>query len=237
MSKSTFIQIKSDDRDSGNSSSFLLTLPRPIRDAKRLSLLNAELPVTFYTIRSGYNNTFHFRRQTSSFTASVSEGVYTITTLLTALATAMTTADPDTSVTFSVSSTTNKVTMTSNNGSSMRIITLTTLGKQLGFTETTSLATSTTAASAYSIGDNVVFMRLANISSTNMMGIAAAFRIPITQDAGYVEFYNANSSSIQYVDLDGSTLSFLQVSLIDRYGNDLSLNGAEWSLFLRVDHD
>lgn len=219
-------------RDSGSSHSFRYTLNNPVKNARRITLMEAEIPLTCYNVRSGYNNTVQFTRSSTTYTATVTEGVYTVSTLLTALATAMTTADSGTTFSFAASSTTNKVTLTSSNS----ITTVDTyLSKQLGFTSGQS-GVSITGTNAFVLGDLFLFLRLNNLPTNLVSKVPASFRIQIPQDPGYVVFYQPESSSAQHIDLDGqTTLNHLEVNLIDLYGGAVSLNGAEFSMLLRVD--
>jgi hypothetical protein len=164
----------------------------------------------------------------------VSEGQYTLPSLLTALASALNSAGSN--VTFSFTTSTNllKVTIIA---SDLVIIGNTPLSRSLGFVEGQE-GSSIVGTNAYSIVDPYVFIRFNNLH-TNMAGhIHGHFRIPITQDAGYMEFFNAVTSSEQHFDLTGvPSVSQLQVSLVDQHGNDLSLNGVEFSFLIRIDHD
>lgn len=229
----SFVNIKSVDRDSGSSHAFRYTLNNPVQRASKITLLNVELPLTMYTVRSGYNATFVFTRSSTTYTATVSEGVYTVTTLLTALASAMNSADSSTTFSFSTSSVTNKITMTASN--SVTIASDTYLSKQLGFVSSQS-GTSITATNAYNITDMFFFIRFSNLPTNLISKVPASFRIQITQDLGYVQYYEPESTSQQHIDLDGNTtVNHLDIALVDLYGNTVSLNGCEWSLLLRVD--
>jgi hypothetical protein len=65
----------------------------------------------------------------------------------------------------------------------------------------------------------------------------ASFRIPLTADSGYIQFYSATDANQQFIDMDLSSLGHLDVCVVDQYGQPVSLNGAEFSFFLRVDKD
>lgn len=234
MSQTTFLPIESNDRASGTSSSFRWVLPSSVRNPRRVTLLNAEIPLTHYNVRST-NNTFVFSRSSVSYTATVTEGSYNLTTLLTALGAAMTAADTATTFSFSTSSTTNKVTLTSS--SSISIVTETILSKALGFTSSQS-GTTIVAANAYVLGDMVFFISLGNLPTNMRANVSAHFRIPLTQDRGYIQFYEATAVNQQFVECDNSAvLSSLDVSLVDIHGSAVSLNGSEWSMLLKIDYE
>jgi hypothetical protein len=74
--------------------------------------------------------------------------------------------------------------------------------------------------------------------ATNLVSTThAQYKIPLTADAGYIEFYSANPPSAQFFDMNEPRISQLSISLVDRNGFDVSLNGNEWSMLLRIDHD
>lgn len=232
MSNTSYIAIKSLDRSSGSSHNFVYRLPTNIKNVKRLSLLNAEIPLTSYTVRSGVNNTFTFIRSSTTYTATVTEGYYSASTLLTALATAIAAADTSTTASLAISTTTLKITLAASNSIT---ISDTILGEQLGFTAGQS-GTTITATNAYVIGDSHLFIQLKNLTTNMISAVPAHFRIQLTADVGYLQFYDG-SQNPQQVDTDGSTLNHLEVALVDSLGYSLSLNGAEWSLLLEVKYD
>lgn len=232
MSNTSYIAISSLNRTSGSSHNFTFRFPSTIKNVKKISLLQAEIPLNIYTVRSGVNNTFTFTRSAVTYTATVTEGVYTASTLLTALATAMTTADSGTTFSFATSSTTLKITMTASNSIS---ISSTNLSKQLGFTASQS-GTSITATNSYVVGDTHIFINLKNIQSNMISAVPAHFRIQLTADTGYMQFVD-NSQSPQTIEMDSSTLSHLDVAIVDSLGFPLPLNGSEFSMLLQVQYD
>lgn len=232
MSNTTYLAINSINRSSGSSHSFMFRFPSNIKNVKKVSLLNAEIPMTMYTVRSGVNNTFTFTRSAVSYTATVTEGVYTASTLFTALATAMTTADSSTTFSFATSSTTLKATLTASNSIT---ISDTILSKQLGFTSGQS-GTSITATNAYVVGDTHLFIQLKNLSTNMLSTVPSQYRIQLTADIGYIQFLSETSNP-QQVDTDTTTLNYFDVALVDSNGYFLSLNGAEWSMLLEVKYE
>jgi hypothetical protein len=229
-SSSLFLAIESVDRASGSSHQFTYQLPHSIKNVKRISLINVELPNTCYNVRSPYN-TFQFTRSSTTYTATVAEGNYTVTTLLTALATAMTAADSSTTFSFSSSSSTLKITMTSSNSVT---IGNTYLSRSLGFVNG-QIGTTIVASNTYVIGDTFLFLSLRNLPTNIISTSSSQFRIPLKADSGYIEFYSATDANQQFIDMDGSSLGHLDIVLVDQYGHPVSLNGAEFSMFLRID--
>jgi hypothetical protein len=229
-SSSQFLAIESVDRASGSSHQFTYTLPHSIKNVQRITLLNAEIPNTAYNVRSPYN-VFQFSYGQTQYTATVPEGVYTASTLLTALTTEMNAAQSGVTFSFSTSSTTLKLTMTATN--SVTVVD-TFLSRSLGFTSGQA-GTSITATNTYVIGDLFLFLQIRNLPTNVISTASAQFRIPLTADSGYIQFYTSNDSNQQFIDMDGSSLGHLDICLVDQYGNAVSLNGGEFSLFLRVD--
>lgn len=228
---SQFLALESVDRASGTSHQFTYTLPYSIKNVKRITLLNAEIPNTCYNVRSPYN-TFQFVRSSTTYTATVTEGVYTSTSLLLALATAMTATGAGTTFSFSSSSTTLKITMTATNSVTVGD---TFLSRSLGFTSGQQ-GTSITATNTYVIGDMFLFIQIRNLPTNVISTASAQFRVPLTADSGYIQFFASSPSNEQFIVMDGNTsLGHLDICIVDQYGNAVSLNGAELSLFLRID--
>lgn len=232
MSSSLFLAVESVDRSSGSSHQFTYNLPHSIKNVQRITLLNAEIPNTCYNIRSPYN-TFQFTRSSTTYTATVSEGNYTASTLLSVLATAMNTADASTTFSFTTSSTTLKITMTASNSVT---IGNTVLSRSLGFVSGQA-GTSITATNTYTIGDLFFFIQIRNVTTNIISTASAQFRIPLTADSQYIQFFTASEGNQQFIDTDGLTLGHLDVCLVDQYGQPISLNGSEWGMFLRIDKD
>lgn len=237
-SSSQFLAIESADRASGSSHDFRYTLPYSIRNVHRITLLNAEIPNTCYNVRSPYN-TFTFAKGATPGTrvwrtVSVAEGVYTVTSLLTALAAAMAAADTASTYSFTTSTTTLKITLTSSTYT--HEIGDTYLSRSLGFVSGQGASTTITANNTYVIGDMFLFLQIRNLPTNVISTASAQFRIPLTADTGYIQFLTSAPSNEQFIDMDGSSsLGHLDICIVDQYGNAVSLNGGEFSLFLRVD--
>jgi hypothetical protein len=230
MSSSLFLAIESVDRASGSSHQFTYTLPYSIKNVQRITLLNAEIPNTAYNVRSPYN-VFQFFYGNTPYTATVPEGVYTVSTLLTVLTTEMNAAQSGMTFSFSISSTSLKITMNSTDYVSVGD---TFLSRSLGFTSG-QLGASITATNTYVLGDMALNLVIRNLPTSIISTAAASFRIPLIADSGYIQFYAATESNQQFIDMDGSTLGHLDICLVDQYGSPVSLNGAEFSMFLRID--
>jgi hypothetical protein len=110
------------------------------------------------------------------------------------------------------------------------------LSRSLGFTSGQS-GTSITATNTYVIGDLFLFIQIRNLPTNVISTAPSSFRIPLTADSQYIQFFSATESSRQFIDMDGSTLGHLDVCLVDQYGQPLSLNGSNWSAFFRIDKD
>ena len=61
------------------------------------------------------------------------------------------------------------------------------------------------------------------------------FKIPITTDVGYMIYHNANAVFEQWADVFGQNVTYLDIALVDAYGNEVDLNGIEWSLLISID--
>ena len=54
------IFISSAKRNTGNSHNFHLTFEEPVRDVKKVKLLSCTIPVTWYNVQQGFNDTILF---------------------------------------------------------------------------------------------------------------------------------------------------------------------------------
>lgn len=232
MTSTRFLNVRSSDRDSGTATSFKYTLPTPIHDPIQISLVSAEIPLQHYNIRTNYN-TFTWTQSSTQYTATVTSGNYAISDLLTALASAMNTATGST-YTVTKSSTTLKITLAC---ATSMTLSETNLSKALGFTSGQS-GTSITATNSYCINtwDSYWALCIRNLTNNYISkGVYPTFKIPITVDSGYVLYHLENLTFFQYFIPETAQIGHLDVYLQDSYGNQVDLNGLEWSFTLKVE--
>jgi hypothetical protein len=231
-----FLNVRSQDRDAGSSSSssFKYTLPTAIKKPKRIDLISLELPLQVHNVRTGYN-TFQWTEGTVR-TATVASGSYNVADLLTALQVAMTAVTGST-YTFAVNTTTLRLTLTS---SASVTIGDTNLSRMLGFVQGQS-GTSVIATNSYSISshDSYYMISLNNMPSNFMCkNIPCTFKLIVSVDTGYILFHNTESLAGQHVDVSNiDQLAWLDISLYDMNALIVPLNGLEWSMTLAITYE
>lgn len=234
--RTLYLNVDSNQRTSTSVSSanFTQQLTHSVPCARRITVVSLEMPWTVYNVRSGVNNTFTFSITGGTYTATVTEGSYSMTALATALATALT-ATGVIAATVTYSSTTLK--MTINSSDSTFTVASTTLSSMLGFTNGQTGGTVVGTNAARNFVDNYFHVYFPQLGGDVLSLYPCTFRIPVPVDSGSVLYADFSSAvSPPTLDLDMPTsFSILQVKLLDQLGNTLSLNGAEWSMLLRID--
>jgi len=108
---SNFITISSSARDSGNRNNFKIKFTNPIESIHGVKISKVMVPNTWYVIMSGINDKIYFT-ETTNWTATLTEGYYTTTTLATEIQTQMNSAyTTDNNFSCSFSTTTYKYTI------------------------------------------------------------------------------------------------------------------------------
>lgn len=233
------IQVNLDTRQATTGTPFNCTLPlgTPVSgNIKRVTLKSVELPVGYYPIRSPYN-TFSFVRNSTTYTATVTEGNYTISTLLTALTTALNALSAGTTWGLSYSSTTNKVTATTTATAVVSVSSTWDLALALGFTSGESGA-SFTATNTYNLNfDLYLSLVIDNLPSSNLSNPPQTFKIPVNVGYGSVFYLGESSTFNQTVYCQGSAshLPNLRIRVLDRWGNNPSNNGLHFSFLLEIE--
>jgi len=232
--------INSVDRVSGTSDSFSIKLPYP-KKAKRVSIIGAAFPNSFYNVLLNFSDTIQFRETGSStiLTATVTAGSYTLTQLMTAVGTAMTSASANTSTyTLTVGTNTFLVTIATSNSTNFTILS-TNLGNNLGFTTNSTGALTQTAINLFNIaGPQLIYIIIKEFKKFDTSNITEAptFIIPLTNPFGSVQysgdqFMGWNSPVV----LTRESLDLLDISLAYNNGAPYLLNGQNWSMILRLE--
>lgn len=230
---------------SSGSSSFVVSLPRPIARIKRVQLLNLMLPNTVYNI-SASNNTIPFVVGVNTLTATLPVGNYTSDSLAAAVATALTSAANGTGVTFtaSVSATTGQMTITASSGTFQLLFSQSgTPWRELGFTNTnTSTAASLTGPNVVQISlPNFLFINVSEFSGSNnyiatSTQTTATFYAPLSTNGFNIsQFDERDFHQVLVFSPSISGISNLTVNVQDGNGNPVSLNGADWSMLLEIE--
>jgi hypothetical protein len=244
-----YLLVNSADRTSSSSSSsdFQINLKPAIFGIKSIKLISAQLPTTFYNIRTGVNDRVCFNRSSTNYSAQIAAGNYTIAGLLSSIQTAMNALDANSYV-CSYSSTTLKVTISGTSSFSLNWSSNPSASAgmyyELGWTAAdTSSATSQTAPNVFDLS-NPKYLYLwipelparDRIISTNATD-KASFIIPISVNGGTIDAYTEASNFVQIKDQNGFILQSFTVQLYERNNRQITLNGIEWSFILELDID
>jgi hypothetical protein len=237
----TFYQIKSSDRTSGTAASFVLSLESPFKSIKQLtevSLVAATIPNTIYNVRTGVNSSISWIHSGTKL-ATLTPGNYTITDLLTLVAAAMNAADANTYA-FTYNSSTFKVTATAAGAFSFASTTSSFWTSILGITDFTTSGTSISGSQVINLNPSAnIYLKIdemgLSMQTTNQLE-QDLFTIPVSVAGGYLIQYTEGSGWRQDKTFYSSPrdINKLTVSLFLQNNELVELNGAEWSMILRM---
>jgi hypothetical protein len=199
------------------------------RCLRAVKLMNVQLPIGWYNIRSPYNAI-----TIDSTTYTIPPGNYTIAALISALNTLITAGVGA----FSVSAVTNLVTYTPFSGSStITTGTIPTLGTLLGFTSGQS-GTTIVSTNSYNINfDTYVSVYIPNIGTSSMETNLCTFKIPIGPTAqGATVYWAEKTQDTQIVNVTDSSVMVDRfiIKVFDRYGQPMNNNGVDWSFTMEI---
>ena len=239
MSATTdWLYINSEDRldaKSTTSSDFKLEFKSSLGGRYLLSYL--QIPVSVYNVNTN-NHQIPFEESGTPKFAQLTPGNYTATTLATEIGTRMTATSGVSNFTVTYDTKTSKFTIVSTNnfrliynlfpGSSSR--------KLLGFNEaTTSNATSHTSDNVIDLAyPRAIFINVReNVDSTftSPTGFNSTFYIPVSYAFGSPQILDAQTFP-QTLELSDRT-KYLTITLPDKNGATLDLNGVDWEMMLR----
>jgi hypothetical protein len=231
------LYIDSAQRSSGTSVDFTLQLGSSIAKVLEVEVIGAEIPFTFYGI-TATNNRISWTAASTTYSATVTPGNYTVGQFVTALKAAMAAQQAGWTITYS--SQTYKLTFTHAVPFTIDL-TNTTMTKVIGLTAQTALGTTATMANAL----NVSGPRYLLIKSR------ALTRPKITRP-----FLNQSQDDVLYkVSIQGGpgdilvekntypnllrygvrqTIKNIDFQLTDDQGNLIDLNGQDWSLSVNL---
>lgn len=246
---SQLISISSRDRSNGTVSRYDIKFTNPICNIGLIKSMQVSIPYTWYTVMSGINDKIYITvAGPTTYTATITEGSYTITSLIAEVETVINAAyTPDNSFSVSVSSLTNKITI-SHTGTSFILSfgTNTTASARilLGWNAAdTASATSQVAPNIYSlIHNNNLLVKSSRLSqyqgrTGNKVGTTILV-VPVTGTFGsYFNFKsNGDDYDLLFSSKDGASFSDLDFGLYFEDGTtQVPLNGLDWRItFLGV---
>lgn len=235
----TQVLVRSIDRtaNSSSSSDFTVNLPQAVEGIYIIS--NILFPNTIYCFESGVNDKIYFYENSTSKTATIAPGVYTSSSVLSAIKTAMDTASSGhNSYTVSYSSTTRKLSFSASNAFYFEFSASTgdNCARQLGFADDTDTAsgTSITAPNVIDlVGAHSLLMRIDQayeaLESTGDSNHATVW-IPISASFGTYQQAVSLQHNIQKITL-GRT-KHLKIKIFNSKNQAISLNGGNFELLL-----
>ena len=219
-------------------------LDKPIENASRIYLKSLEMAINFNNIRNvgTMNQIIMSTNLGNTYTVTIAQGNYTtMSSLLTVINNAFVGVIPSTTVTFSVSGNTISVSATSSTITSFALKE-TILSKYiLGFRNVSFSGLTASASVNYVLNiDNYILMYINNVSSDNTSSngnIFSSFKIPLNAINGVIYYYSDQIGLKQYIRLLNSTqrISYLNVSILDRFGNVLIANNSDYSFSLEIE--
>lgn len=246
--KSILLYVRTEDRTTGSTSSsdFTIYLPSSlaIQGIKRVCLESAQIPNTVYNVRTSVNDRMCWKRGGTDYNFQIPAGNYDSASLLSAIQTGMNAADANTYV-LSLSTTSGKVTV----GGSGAF--------QLNWTSNPQAATSCRAVLGYATGDSAsgtsqVATNVINLTRPDALLIKILDSYPIVRSTGTTVdnahfvipidvapfdliTYDKGQEWNQFYEFASPvTLQQLVVKLFLPGGEAADLNGAEWSMVLRM---
>ena len=238
--------VRSADRNFGTSSSFIVNLPVALKNISSIQLLSAEIPYSFYSIGSAYIAGVTFTNGTTTAQFTLTAGFHTVDTIRTALLTWLQTTYASSGVTaVNYSSLTGKLSVAFTTGT-LSVITNNTgaLGYILGVS-----GTSTVSVSQVLTFPNVVnvypitslFINVTNLTANvySTSGFNSVFRVQVNVQPNGVIFLNNGTNVFNSVYLPSvlSSLSQLNLQIVDQNNNLVDFNGQELELSIGFTHN
>lgn len=221
-------------------------LASPIVGASKIYFKSLELPINFCNVRSGstLNKITLISNLGTQGTATIPQANYiTMASLITAINTAIYGLfDINTTISFAVSSNRIVATLVSSTTISSFNFVDTLLSKYiLGFRNSTSGSAVTSTTDYLLSVDNYIIMFLANVSASNTSNngnLLCSFKIALNAVNGIVYYVAENNQMTQSVNLLNSSqcISYLQVVIYDRFGNQILSNNSDYSFSLGIEY-
>jgi len=197
-----------------------------------VSLKNAQIPVCFYNVRAPYNTI-----RLNSTTYTLTPGNYTLTTIISGLNAI---SGMSSVGTFSVNTITNKIVFTA--VGTVTFVPSTSppdLCFILGFTAQTGTG-AITATNCYNmLFDPYIRIHVENLNIASTDTSVCTFKVPVNVVQGGIIFWNENAHNTQEAVVASTTgnVDRLNIRVIDRFGNIISNNGADWSFTIEIKSD
>jgi hypothetical protein len=222
-------------------------LPNLVKDDKtvihrQISILNAQLPFSFYNINTNYNK-LNLSINGITRNITITDGNYNSTNLFSTLTSAIFTASSQT-INFAISNITGLITMTST--ANFSILSTSTMNKLLGFLERTAY-NSTLVGSTYTLvgvyplnllGTKKLQLRstvlsMGNYSSNNGGLNTLLLTIPVNASPfGMIDYTSISNSLISF---SNSNLDDIDITITDAEDNNfIDFHNQNWTITLAI---
>jgi hypothetical protein len=244
------LHVNSIQRSSGNSSDFRMLLTFPLLYARKVSLLAASIPNSFYVFNGSNNNNVRINSfinfidsSGTQKTCNITNGTYDITSLMAQIKLKMELVSPDT-YTLTFNSNTLKLTITSTSalftllwGSGLNASN--SAWYELGFNQSdTSAGLSQLSPRSISIsGPLNIFIQISSLKNVikDSRNFQANFCVPLDVPYGQYKYFKENSEFITSINLpEIRNITYFQVNLLSDFG-PVFLEGCDWSCLLRFE--
>lgn len=237
------IHLDSSHKTSGSIEKFETKLTQHISKVTKLTLIGVEIPFTFYIFNST-NNKLDIKVGAVTETMTLPDGNYTAQELASTLETLLN-AGSFSGFTVAFSSITLKYKIT--NASNFDIIFVANnFGSYLGYVTTatkTGANTYTSDNAANLSNDNYLLIKsytlttgLINRPINNNKESTVLFKVPIFANRGGVVFY-VPPYEMTYCYRDDKSLESIDLQIVDKYENQIDMNGINWSMSLLIDFE
>lgn len=222
------LYIESSKRSSGTSSDFKVKMKRNVSKGDCYELAYAHIPITCYTI-DGINNTFVFNEGGSNLTATLLQGYYTNSTILTELQARMNAVGALT-YTVSFSNLTQKITISATGPFSIR---MSGINSPLGFTADTPSAASHSATSLLSLDRlDALHIDINEVIEIEGSNFGTTFVIPNDVNTLQVLEHSPETKFHQRITFTNDTNLF-SIRIKDSNNQTINLQGVEWFMILK----
>lgn len=239
-----YFYVTSGNQLSGSNNTFTAVLDIPEDRYDRISLININIPVSFYVVQAGHN-TFTLRENSTSVTITIPEGNYNINSFTTALTSLLNLNSPN-ALTYSLSipntysqCSTGKITYTQTNGaiqSSFSFPDSSNVYEQFGFNKN---------STAYFSGTTLTSSNVVKFIPEDSIHIHSNLISTISGDDILSEAYFSNSipfSNIAYTNPNpyqtskylNTGIRYASFSITNEYNDPIYLNGLNVSMTLLV---
>jgi len=237
-----FLNLNSNDADISISSSNKIFKVNNLIEALDTNLIvmtlwDAIIPNSIFNVNQ-YYNTILYNNGSSNKTITIPDGYYDSDLIVSTIQTLLRNSDNynTTNVLVTLSDLTNKLTIDTGSGKTIKIIGGT-LIKRLGFIITTSNTQSITATNILNIaGSPYLNVKFNNISTNNLdsQGHRNDILGCIPLDNGFGSWIHYHDSGGRHNILSTNFISNLHIEITDSNNNPIDFNGLDWKLTLSV---